>query len=119
MSEHITGAFSAIRAAAESLRNAEFHLGLLPEKPRSLDDEAVRTHLADVRIALGSAALKLSEEHASEPVTDDQVEAAARAIFEEWQELDQDNSWDDPLPDDWRGAWLYVARAALEAAREA
>lgn len=49
-------------------------------------------------------------------VTDEMVERAARVLFEESQELDQDNSWDDDLPDDWRNEWRYVAREALDAA---
>jgi len=44
------------------------------------------------------------------------VEAGARALFEESQELDQDNSWDDALPDDWREAWRYQAREVIVAA---
>jgi hypothetical protein len=43
------------------------------------------------------------------------IEAAAQAIFEELQELDQDNSWDD-LPDEWRQEWLHTAREGIEAA---
>jgi hypothetical protein len=49
-------------------------------------------------------------------LSDEAVEAAARVLFEESQELDQDNSWDDALPDDWRGVWLYQAREILTAA---
>ncbi len=44
---------------------------------------------------------------------DEAVEAAARAIFEEQQDLEQDDSWDDDIPEDWRDEWLYVARAAI------
>jgi len=53
------------------------------------------------------------------PITDAQVEAAAHALFDASQELDQDNDWSDPLPDEWREAWRDAARAVLEAAREA
>lgn len=49
-------------------------------------------------------------------ITDEMVERGARALFEESQELDQDNSWDDPLPDEWRDAWRYQARCVIEAA---
>lgn len=48
--------------------------------------------------------------------TEAQVEAAAKALFDEMQDLDQDNDWGDPLPDEWRESWLSMARAALEAA---
>ena len=44
------------------------------------------------------------------------VEAGAKALFEESQELDQDNSWDDPLPDEWRAAWRAAAEAVITAA---
>lgn len=44
------------------------------------------------------------------------IEAAAKALFEESQELDQDNDWDDPLPDEWREAWKSAARETLSAA---
>lgn len=44
------------------------------------------------------------------------VEAGAEALFEESQGLDQDNSWDDPLPDEWRAAWHEAAEAVITAA---
>ena len=44
------------------------------------------------------------------------VEAGAKALFEESQGLDQDNSWDDPLPDEWRAAWHEAAEAVITAA---
>lgn len=62
-------AFTHVKAAGESLRNAEFHLGLLPEKPAEHDPEAVRTHLTDVRIALGHVAVALSDLHAQQNPT--------------------------------------------------
>jgi hypothetical protein len=63
----VTEAFKDAKAAAESLRNAEFHLGLLPEKPTEVDGVAVRTHLEDVRIALGRLSLKLADMHGELP----------------------------------------------------
>lgn len=44
------------------------------------------------------------------------VEAGAKALFEESQELDQDNSWDDPLPDEWRATWHEAAESVITAA---
>ncbi|WP_333812067.1 hypothetical protein [Timonella senegalensis] len=44
------------------------------------------------------------------------IEAGAQTLFEESQELDQDNSWDDELPEEWREAWRYAAQSALTAA---
>ena len=44
------------------------------------------------------------------------VEAGAKALFEESQGLDQDNSCDDPLPDEWRAAWHEAAEAVITAA---
>lgn len=44
------------------------------------------------------------------------VEAAAKALFEESQGLDQGNDWNDPLPDEWRNEWKYVAGEVLAAA---
>ena len=41
------------------------------------------------------------------------IEAGARALFEVSQELDQDNSWDDPLPDDWRQTWKDAAEEVI------
>ena len=43
------------------------------------------------------------------------IEAAAEALFEESQGLDQDNNWDDALPDEWRQTWLDAAESALYA----
>ena len=55
---------------------------------------------------------------ASQPIviTDEMVERGAKALFGESQELDQDNSWDDALPDEWREEWKYQARNVIEAA---
>ena len=47
---------------------------------------------------------------------DARVEAAAKALFEESQGLDQDNDWNDPLPDDWRNEWKHAASEVLAAA---
>ena len=47
---------------------------------------------------------------------DARIEAAAKALFNESQGLDQDNEWDDPLPDDWRNEWKHVASEVLAAA---
>ncbi len=44
------------------------------------------------------------------------IDAAAEALFDEAQELDQENSWGDPLPDEWRESWRDAAREAIEAA---
>ena len=51
--------------------------------------------------------------------TEEQIEAAARVLFEESQELDQDNSWDDELPDEWRETWRYMAEMCINAALSA
>ena len=49
-------------------------------------------------------------------VNEQAIDAAAEALFDESQELGQENSWDDPLPDEWRESWRDAAREALEAA---
>lgn len=65
--EAVRAAFAASINLGEYLRNAEFCLGLLPEKPMSgMDLEAARVHLIDVRGALGQIALHLAEIHANE-----------------------------------------------------
>lgn len=50
-----------VRAALEHIRLAEFHLGYLPEKPRTYDDDAVRMQLADARAVLGDLANHLAD----------------------------------------------------------
>ena len=53
--------WSDIRAAADAITVAEFHLGFLPEKPREIDFEAVRMQLDDARALLGRLALAHAE----------------------------------------------------------
>lgn len=64
---HVTRAFAAVKAAGESLRNAEFHLGMVPGHGYVYDETSARVHLEDVRIALGHAAMALADMHADEP----------------------------------------------------
>lgn len=53
-----------VRAALENIRQAEFYLGYLPEKPNTIgtDHEAVQTALQDARMVLGQLALGIAEE---------------------------------------------------------
>lgn len=50
-----------IRATADAVKAAEFHLGFLPAKPREIDFEAVRMQLDDARALLGRLALAHAE----------------------------------------------------------
>lgn len=51
-----------LQAALEHIRHAEFHLGLLAEKPNLIDWDAVEVQLGDARGVLGQMALALSDE---------------------------------------------------------
>lgn len=53
-----------VRAALENIRQAEFYLGYLPEKPNTFgtDHEAVQVALQDARMVLGQLALGIADE---------------------------------------------------------
>lgn len=58
----IEAAFKSAVNLGEYLKNAEFHLGLMPEKPADgIDLESAGVHLQDVRGALGQIALRLAD----------------------------------------------------------
>ncbi|MGW9345878.1 hypothetical protein ACWGR3_30515 [Streptomyces albidoflavus] len=58
----IESAFKSAVNLGEYLKNAEFHLGLMPAKPLDgVDLDSARTHLQDVRGALGQIALRLAD----------------------------------------------------------
>lgn len=65
-SQRTVALWADANAALRAIRQAEFLLGLLPEKPAQsgildLDWDAVQTTLMDARIALGDLALALSD----------------------------------------------------------
>lgn len=63
-SHEIVRMWRDLSTVLNSIHQIEFHLGYLPEKPRSLaiDDEALRTQLYDARAAIGQLALTLSDQ---------------------------------------------------------
>lgn len=66
--EPVREAFAAAINLGHFLREVEFLLGLLPEKPRErrIDFEAVQVQLIDARGALGQISLHLAEIHAAQ-----------------------------------------------------
>lgn len=63
-SHRIVHMWRDLEACLASIRQVEFLLSYLPEKPHSLaiDDEALQVQLHDARSALGALALALAEE---------------------------------------------------------
>ena len=61
-SHRVVSMWTDMRTCLETIRTVEFLLGYLPEKPRTIDHEAIQTQLMDARMLLGQLALALSDE---------------------------------------------------------